>query len=256
MRIPRLGKTLLAAVLAVVGAVVITGAASADSGQVGFKAQGPVIFVGLDIPNESYTTASMEFDRKDRIRSIAIQTYGEAVQAAVAEAQCRPRNSSWCTDLQGTALLSVHYSQATLTSVELIPNPWPGASGSAASGRLKGSLGGVFAVTKGIETIAGGATLEIRGSATYACLVPGEGLFGLVGVDITECDGAIPGTAFMIPVVLDVKDHGTFALGPGTLGSTTILGAEGHVRVDVSSALLLSQLEGTIRITEARVQLP
>jgi len=136
------------------------------------------------------------------------------VLAVGLAAECLPQSSPFCADLNGAAISSVHNSVVALTGVQVVPNPLAPGVLDAAQGSIAGALRGQVSVI-GNGQLTGTMTLAISGTGTYGCFT-----FEFSPVPLALCEA---GQGFLVPLVLDVTDHGAFTLGSGQLGSSSVI---------------------------------
>lgn len=232
MRLPKVTRIWAAVAVALGAALVVTSAASADS-TVLFRGNATVAAVA---PGGS--TANFVYNSSGGIDRIGIATAGEQVYAVGLTANCLPQGHQFCTDLTGASISSVHTSVIALTGVEVVPNPLAPELLDAVRGNIGGALRGDVSVI-GNGQLTGKITLAIRGTGTYGCFT-----FDFSPVPIAACQA---GQGFLVPLVLDVTDNGTFTLGGGQLGSSSVVEAKGLVTVTVQSNPLTGAA-GTVNI--------
>jgi hypothetical protein len=237
---------------------------------------GQVLFVGPspDPTAPTLTTGRFFYNDDDSINNVEINTVNEFVAGALfggigggALAGCRDaEGGASCARLNelltGAAVSSLHISAATLTvldeSVIQVPLETPGGTVvldiPVISGALTGQLAGLFIISQGADTAAGFVNMQINpgSSGTYACFE-----LTLAGpVPLTSLDSCIDQTGGQLyPIILDVHDSGTFAVGQGTGVLAEIVSISGSVEVAAQSNLLTATFGGTITITDAVAQL-
>lgn len=232
MRLPKVTRIWAAAALAMGAALVVTSAASADSGVL-FRGKATVAAVA---PGGS--TSNFVYNSTGGIDRIRITTAGEQVFAGGLTANCLPQGHQFCTDLTGASISSVHNSVVALTGVRVVPNPLAPELLDAAQGNITGALRGQISVV-GNGQLSGTMTLAISGTGTYGCFT-----FDFSPVPLAVCQA---GQGFLVPLLLDVTDNGTFTLGSGQLGSSSVVEARGLVTVNVQSNPLTGAT-GTVNI--------
>jgi len=124
------------------------------------------------------------------------------------------------TVLQGSAILWLHESTATLTKVVEGSLPVFDPEGSEGdpplywfktySGKLRGKLRGEFGITGLTGPVVGEAKLQIKGTATYACVM-NDGATPLP--DVSYCEGEGNPNLFA-PIILNIVDTGHFKAVP------------------------------------------
>jgi hypothetical protein len=249
MGISGIRKAVTALAVALVGGLVITAAASADSAKVRFNATAEVVGVG------SYTPAVSTFhlNKKGAIKSVDIVTDavpGELVATGPLTAECKGGEAAeaLCAGLNVSTIVSFHGSSATLTQVQVIPNPVPiPGLPDVLAGKVKGELDGSFDVIalhpdtfEPIGLLPGTAHLKIKGDAVYGCFgvianPPPPGIPVLAPAPIAECQAGVTwygATAALYPIVLDVNDTGKFELFAGLGVFTGVTSGHGKVKVD------------------------
>ena len=271
----RKGRIALPALLAISLMLVLTVAASADSGRAVWSGVGQILFVGPSPDPLTPTTTQSDFrvKRDGTIKSVTINTTNEFVAGVLgggpgggAITECRAKGGSTsCDDLNalltGAMATSLHESSATLynitESVILFPVPSTPIvlNVPVLNGSLRGKLEGQFAISNGTGIAQGTAKLRIGGDSagTYACF--GETPFGLLPLEsLQPCIDDAGGQLF--PIALNVSDSGTFELGEGIGSMSDILGMKGMVEVNAFANLLTAQFGGTIAIDKAQTELP
>lgn len=281
-RVPQIKVARLAipALLAVSLLIVLTVAAAADSQRVIWSGGGQVIFAGPSQDPGMPTTTESRFklNRDGSVRSVVIHTANEMVAAVLGGGpgggpitECRDRRGSQACDdldslLTGAILSSLHNSTATLSKISHgeIPVTIPTPSGDVVLKVpvLTGSLGGKLQGQLAVRTISisgsgfATGTVEMRigkgSTGTYACFV--ETPFGPVPLEsLDACIYDAGGQLF--PILLDVKDSGSFEVGQGSGSLADILGIKGNVEVRAQSNMLLQQFGGTVEISNAVTEL-
>ncbi len=263
------------ALLAISMMLVLTVAASADSGHAVWSGVGQVLFVGPSQDPSTPTVTQSEFKvkRDGTVRSVTIKTSNELVAGILgggpgggAITECRDKGSSTtCDDLNalltGAVATSLHESTATLSNIteSVIQIPIPSTpiilNVPVLSGSLRGKLEGMFAISNGTGIAQGTAKLRIGGGSTgtYACF--GNTPFGFLPLESMQpCIDDAGGKLF--PVALSVEDSGTFELGQGIGSMSDILGIKGKVQVNAFANMLTEQFGGAIVISDARTDLP
>ena len=271
----RKGRTALPVLLAISLMLVLTVAASADSGRAVWSGVGQILFVGPAPAPFPATSTQSEFKvkRDGSIRSVTVNTTNEFVAGVLgggpgggAITECRAKGGSTsCDDLNalftGAMATSLHDSTATLYDIteSVIPVPIPSTTivlnVPVLSGSLRGKLEGQFSINNGTGFAEGTARMRIGGgsSGTYACF--GDTPFGFLPLEsLQPCTDNVGGQLF--PIVLNVEDSGIFELGEGVGSMAEILGMKGKLNVSAFANMLTEQAGGTITISDAQTDLP
>jgi hypothetical protein len=225
--------------------------ANAGRSKASFDAGAPVTAVG---PGPDFSTdikVKLKGRGDDRhIDRIVIKTTDEAVIAGPTLVDL-----PGCTEngvpgacavtagiLNGTAVVSLHDSRATLSNVSEIPSIIPGLAVfgfKSYSGSLKGKLKGDFSILGGLP-LEGAIKMRIVGSGIYACFA--ELVTPTPLPTVSNCnpksDDYVPGSVF-IPLVLDVTDTGKFKIEPepGTAiaGDRELIKLTGKLSVQIAA---------------------
>lgn len=262
--------------LAVSALLIFAAAAAADSQKLIWSGLGQVAYVGpsIDPSTPIASRSSFKVKRNGEIQSVEIRTSNEQFVALLgggsndrAITECKPRaTSDACSDLNalltGALLTSFHDSFATLSRVTQseIEIPIVSPHGQVVlnipvlHGSLRGSLRGEFTLSNANGSAVGSSTLKIGNgsSGTYGCFA--ESSVGLLPLEsLQSCIDNSGGQLF--PIMLDVKDSGTFELGHGTGAFAEIHGIKGRVGVEAQSNLLLGKFGGTVTISNAVTEL-
>jgi hypothetical protein len=241
---------ILVLVVALTVSAVTVASAHAGKSKANFDASAAVQAVG---PGPEFSTdikVKMKGKGEERhIDRITIKTTDEGVIAGPTAVHVGCEESGvpgacavTSSILNGTAVVSLHDSRATLRNVSEIPSPIPGLGAlgfKAYSGSLDGKLKGSFSIVGGLP-LDGSAKLNIVGSAIYACFAELSGptpLPTVAGCD-PKSDDHVPGSVF-IPVILDVVDTGSFKIKPepGTAvaGDRELTKLTGDLTVQISA---------------------
>lgn len=277
----RTRRSLLAivAVIALMASVALVASAASGKSKAKFSASAPVALVGPG-PGAS-TSIEVKRDRDgEGIKTIKVHTVNEMVLAGLlsVDAECKDNDDDGActatgTILNGAGVLSIHTSDVKLKKV--VPGPmipgvdplaeWSFALAETYSGKLSGKLSGAFIIgdlpdPTGAPVAVGEAKLNIKGTATYACVVPilaEPGFAPLPDLSYCEAGSPLPGTLFL-PLVLSVVDKGKFEINPpvGVFVDSDheLVKMKGKLRVTVEANSLLDTLEGAIEITKGEAK--
>ena len=240
-------------------------ATAASSNQVvHWQGKADVVAVGVVQPGPS----TFEYTRTGAIDKVIIETVEEQVLAMGLEARCGRGEAAdeVCEALNGSAVLSVHSSIATLRRPRTIENPLSPYLPDVLSGALKGQLNATFTSSNaGGDALMGTAPgVKINGLGVYGCAnalaLPD---YPTAALPIAACEdlnddgmpdgmdmGAMP---VMIPLGLAVVDRGEIEFVGGT---GVFEGATGSARVIVTVQADASGTSGTLRIIAGKLVLP
>jgi len=252
LRMRKVASALL--LVGVLMAMTTVAATAASSSQVvHWQGKADVVAVGVVQPGPS----TFEYTRTGAIDKVIIETVEEQVLAMGLEARCGRGEAAdeVCEALNGSAVLSVHSSIATLRRPRTIENPLSPYLPDVLSGALKGQLNAIFTSSNaGGDALMGTAPgVKINGLGVYGCVtgpVQTPADYPSVAADIEVCAA---GYGAMIPLGLAVVDRGEIEFVGGT---GVFEGATGSARVIVTVQADASGTSGTLRIIAGKLVLP
>jgi len=238
---------LLVAVLTVMTTVAV---AAKSTDVVRWSGKATVTAVGVTQPGPS----TFHYKRNGDIEKVVITTNEEQVLAEGLEAKCRGGDAAEeiCAALNGSAVLSVHSSVATLYRPRLIDNPLSPYLPQVLQGFLRARLDAEFTSMHPLGSLLGDAPkIKAVGAGVYACANPllpptDPGFF----LEIGACE---LGMGVMIPLGLKVVDTGKIIFTGGNGAFEDVVG--GNARVIVTVKADAEGTTGTLRILKAKLRL-
>ena len=262
-------KLILPLAVAAAMLIAMTAVVSADSAKAVWQGTGIVLYAGpsMDPTMPTATESEFKYGKDGRIRSVRVHTFNELVTGILGDGaggsaitNCRDsEDGATCEQLNGlltnAQVTSMHNSSISLDVVQQHAIPVPGVGDvPVLSGKIRGSLKGVFSISDAGGSATGTSHLQIRrnSSGTYACFL----VSGTTLIPSTSLDPCVDDTGGMLfPIFFDVQDAGRFEVGNGIGSMDAIESLQGRVRVNAVADLLTPSFGGTIEVLHSTAML-